>query len=295
MCRNKFYETVNNSKLIELNLERQYCLNLKNKSMKVFAKTLLAIFCTGIIFTSCTKNDISTPEDGITPAVRQQIAALGFNTNDITKVDEGYLVEGDILLTSENLQGIPTDKELIIAQEEHYRTTNLVSGTRTITVSLSSGAPSYFVTATDIAISRYNALPLRLKFQRVSSGGNIKIVLYYQVSNTLGSAGFPSGGNPYGTIQMNTYWYNSSTNTSYLGSIIAHEMGHCIGFRHTDYMSRQYSCGGSAYNEGSAGVGAIHISGTPTGPSANSWMLACSNGSNRPFTSNDKVALNNVY
>lgn len=234
-------------------------------------------------------------EAGIPSSVMQQISALGFNTTGVIKVDEGYLVEGDILLTEDNLSNLPTSQEMIVAQEEHYRTTNTVSGTRTITVSLSSGAPSYFITATDIAISRYNAENLRLNFQRVTSNGNIKIVLYYQVSNTLGSAGFPSGGNPYGTINMNTYWYNSGTNTSYLGSIIAHEMGHCIGFRHTDYMSRQYSCGGSAYNEGSAGIGAVHIPGTPTGPSANSWMLACSNGSNRPFTSNDKVALRYVY
>lgn len=263
--------------------------------MKLITKSILALFCAGSIFSSCEKSDMAKPDNGISPTAIQQIAALGFNTNDVKKVDDGYLVEGDILLTEENLSHLPTSQEMIVAQEEHYRTTNTVSGTRTITVSLSSGAPSYFVTATDIAIARYNAENLRLRFQRVSSNGNIRIVLYYQANNTLGSAGFPSGGNPYGTIQMNTYWYNSSTNTSYLGSIIAHEMGHCIGFRHTDYMSRQYSCGGSSYNEGSAGVGAIHIPGTPTGPSANSWMLACSNGSNRPFTSNDKVALNYVY
>lgn len=40
-------------------------------------------------------------------------------------------------------------------------------------------------------------------------------------------------------------------------------MGHCIGFRHTDYMNRSYSCRGSAVNEGSAGVGAVYIPGTP--------------------------------
>jgi len=27
-------------------------------------------------------------------------------------------------------------------------------------------------------------------------------------------------------------------------SVIAHEAGHCIGFRHTDCMDRSYSCGG---------------------------------------------------
>jgi hypothetical protein len=72
-------------------------------------------------------------------------------------------------------------------------------------------------------------------------------------------------------------------------------MGHCIGFRHTDYFDRSYSCGGAADNEGDGGVGAIHIPGTPTGASARSWMLACSDGTDRPFNADDKVALAYVY
>jgi hypothetical protein len=42
-------------------------------------------------------------------------------------------------------------------------------------------------------------------------------------------------------------------------------------------------------NEGSSGVGAIHIH-TPTGRSG-SWMLSCLAPPNRPFNNNDKTAL----
>ncbi|MES1160442.1 MAG: M57 family metalloprotease, partial [Bacteroidota bacterium] len=114
---------------------------------------------------------------------------------------------------------------------------------------------------------------------------------------TLGSSGFPSGGNPYNSIMMNTnaQAYGSNPNVLYVGSVIQHEMGHCIGFRHTDYMNRAYSCGGSAVNEGASNVGAILIPGTPSGPDANSWMLACSNGGNRTFNANDIIALNYLY
>jgi hypothetical protein len=99
---------------------------------------------------------------------------------------------------------------------------------------------------------------------------------------------------------MNTYHYSTgtdATNTNYIATIMAHEVGHCIGFRHTDYMSRRYSCG-SGGNEGqsSTGVGAVHIPGTPTKGDPNSWMLACIGSKvNRPFNSNDKVALNYLY
>ncbi len=263
--------------------------------MKLIKKTMIALLAVGA-FASCKKQTTAETTDTVSAAVQQKVAALGFNTTGIQKVAEGYLVEGDIILTENDLNGMPTSSELVYANEEHYRTTNLVTGLpRTLSVSISSGAPSYFSTALNTAIARYNALNLRLKFTRVTSGGQINVALFYQVSNTLGSAGFPSGGNPYPTISMNTYWYSSSTNVNYLASIIAHEMGHCIGYRHTDYMNRAYSCGGSAVNEGSAGVGAIYITGTPSGASANSWMLACSNGSDRPFTSADQTALRNVY
>ena len=157
------------------------------------------------------------------------------------------------------------------------------------------------VTATDAAIARYNAENLQLNFNRITQNANnnaadINIVVFYQVSNVLGSSGFPSGGNPYPQVQMNSYWYSASTSTNYMATIVAHEMGHCIGYRHTDYMNRKYSCGGRPQNEGSAGIGAVWIPGTPTGPDAGSWMLACiGSGVDRPFTSNDLVALNYVY
>ncbi|MEP5445232.1 M57 family metalloprotease, partial [Ekhidna sp.] len=79
-----------------------------------------------------------------------------------------------------------------------------------------------------------------------------------------------------------------------LATTIAHEMGHCIGFRHTDYMDRSFSCGGSYANEGAAGIGANHIPGTPTAPENGSWMLACSSG-DTPFSNNDKTALDYLY
>ena len=83
---------------------------------------------------------------------------------------------------------------------------------------------------------------------------------------------------------MTRGYYDNVSNINGLATTIAHEMGHCIGFRHTDYMDRSYSCGGAPDNEGDGGVGANHIPGTPTGPSANSWMLACgSPEGDRPF------------
>ncbi len=238
------------------------------------------------------------------------VKAAGFNSNWAEKTQDGnYLIEGDILLNKSQLQelaGVGSPTELIVANEEHYRTTNVVSlpgsGVRTITVRLGSGFPSYYSTGLDQALARYNALNLRIHFQRVTSGGDI--VISGRNLGTSGggcilgqSAGFPSSnGNPASGFTLST----SSCATSYLNTanrvdeVIAHEMGHCIGFRHTDYMNRS-SCGQNA-NEGTAGVGAIHIPNTPTTVtgSYNSWMMACTNN-NPAFSSADNTALNYVY
>jgi hypothetical protein len=276
--------------------------------MKRFALQLAVAGALSLTFTACKKDAKapSTAEAAVPDAVRAQIRALGFSDQDVKAVADGYLVEGDIVLSSAELQAAaPSTPELIYAQEEHYRTNNLVNtGTYpTIKVALNNSSSAHqavFSAALDEAIRRYNAEGLRVKFQRVTSGANSTVVAYYEVSNTLGSSGFPSStGAPYSQVKMNTYWYSTTTSTSninYIATIMAHELGHCIGFRHTDYMNRSYSCGGTATNEGSAGVGAVYISGTPTGPSAGSWMLACvGSGQNRPFTTADRTALNYVY
>lgn len=228
-----------------------------------------------------------------------KIAALGFSTAEVQRVDEGYLVEGDIILTEADLSRVSSSPNLVIADEEQYHTFNLVKALpRTITVSVSGSVPSGFLAAVDAAIGRYNAENLRITFQRVSSGGNIDITLV-KSRQYIASAGFPtSSGQPYSQIKYSTAYAGSNFSLNFKTTVIAHEIGHCIGFRHTDYMNRSFSCGGSPSNEGqtTTGVGAVHIDGTPTGPDPNSWMLAClSATTNRPFNANDKKALAFLY
>lgn len=276
---------------------------------KIFYSASIALLLTGSII-SCKKaptDDVNA--NALTKAEKDLVAAAGFNSNWAERTTDGsYLIEGDILLTTAQLQELVgvTPNELIVANEEHFRTTNVVSvpgtGQRTITVRLGSGFPSYYSTGLDQALARYNNLNLRIHFQRVTSGGNI-VISGANLGTSGGgcilgqASGFPTAsGNPSGGFTLST----SSCATTYISTankadeVMAHEIGHCIGFRHTDYMNRS-SCGQNS-NEGSAGVGAIQIPGTPgtvTG-TYNSWMMACTNN-NPAFSSADGVALNYVY
>lgn len=264
-----------------------------------------AVCFTALTFVACKKDTKTSPvNDEVSQATLSQIKAMGFSTDGVHKVDNGYLVEGDIVLTDENLSSTATSPTLLIAKEEQYRTTNLVKRLpRVITVSVTN-LPTVYSQATDEAIRRYNALGGQLTFVRATAGttGNIDIFGFNEGPSggyiTLGSSGFPtSGGDPYNQIKMNTnqYAYGTNPDLNYVASVIQHEMGHCIGFRHTDYMNRAYSCGGRRSNEGSAGVGAIQIPGTPSKPDAESFMLACSNGGDRSFNANDIIAMNYLY
>jgi hypothetical protein len=266
--------------------------------MKLNLNRLLTLGLSGtiILFAACKKSAKSTDE--ISPETISRIEALGFGTIGIQKVPQGYLVEGDIILTDENLRESPGTPNMIIAQEEQYRTFNLVTGLpRTITISVASNLPTSISNAVNAAIARYDAEGLRIDLNRLTSGtGNIHISAAPSGAGYIASAGFPtSSGNPHNSILFNTQYATWNSNT--LTSVLAHEIGHCIGFRHTDYMRRRYSCGyGGNEGQASNGVGAVHIPGTPTGPDPNSWMLACiGNGTDRPFNANDKTALAYVY
>lgn len=273
--------------------------------MKQIWKTLAVACLTAASLIACKKDakEAEVIKDEISQETLVKIEHLGFSSKNVQKTSDGYLVEGDINLTDELLNSTPEHKLLRVGDEEQYRTTNLVRNLpRTITVKVVNLGTA-FVSGTDLAISRYNALNLQLRFQRITSGtAGITIQGFNEGPSggyiTLGSSGFPtSSGNPYGTVQMNTNAaaYGSNPDVNYVGSVIQHEIGHCIGFRHTDYMNRAYSCGGSAVNEGASNIGAILVPGTPSGPDPNSWMLACSNGGNRTFNTNDRTALNYLY
>lgn len=256
---------------------------------------------------SATSEEISTV---MTQDEKALVAAAGFNSNWVEKrVDGNYLIEGDILLSKAQLkemQGTSPTHNFIVANEEHYRTYNIVTapatGSRVITVRLTDGFPAHYSTALDNALARYNSYGLRITFQRVSTGGDIVITAANLGTSgggcILGQAsGFPdAAGNPSKGFTLS----NSSCATDYLSTVdkadevIAHEIGHCIGFRHTDYKRRN-SCGpGSGESAGT--IGAVHIPGTPTNVSGsyNSWMMACTNGS-PIFNADDAIALKEVY
>ncbi len=233
-----------------------------------------------------------------TDEIVQNLRDAGFPESEISVRDSGeVLVGGDAvvsLVASREMAGVNPDGG--VNEFRQYRTTVLVADSiETICVDGSnmSGLNSI---ALNNALDNFNDLDLSFRMVRTqgSTAGCDAEILFEMVPGTGGLAGFPSRGIPYDSVTIGSSVANFGLPV--LTHLMTHELGHCVGFRHTDYFNRSISCntGGA---ESTTLHGAVHIPGTPTGAERNgSIMNACYNsGSTGIWTAADLTAIHALY
>jgi hypothetical protein len=255
-------------------------------------------FGIALLAVGCAPGDDHSDVDDRAAEITDNLLAAGFDESQIEVLENGMVrVGGDAEVTLE------ASREMAMNDEEdfrQYRTNNLVSkpssGTRKICLSATASlwSNSTYSNALNGAVSKLNSVAYPFVFERNGSGCWATINMY-AASGAGGQSGFPSGGYPYYEAYIGNTTHNYGQGT--VQHVIMHEIGHTMGFRHSDYYNRQISCGGSYYNEGSAGVGAVLISGT----SSTAWlggsvMNSCfRNGESGSWLGDDNAAWNTLY
>jgi hypothetical protein len=262
----------------------------------MFTRALvLAVGCT-FAFGCGAEPQMSSEEEN--QEIIDNLKQAGYVDADIMISDGRVFVQNDAEVSLEaSREMLETDG----GTQEQFRTTNQLAAN--ITVICINGAAftnAKFSDALNRAITNYNNEGLRFRMQRTTgstAGCSATIAARLLQGVTGGSAGFPTGGRPFNNINIGTGLQSAQFSVDVVEHVITHELGHTIGFRHSDFANRSISCGGQAVNEGQAGVGAILIPGTPSnavvgGSIMNSCFRSTENGE---FTASDRVALNALF
>ncbi|MFN3300379.1 MAG: M57 family metalloprotease, partial [Sediminibacterium sp.] len=259
---------------------------MKKPLFSTFFLSVLSI----LFFSSCHKQDrLEFNSIDI-----NKIKAMGFNTSSIIRFKEYYIVENDILIDGNNLNGLGMSK---VSQTSNSTlrpnqaiTNQPIVNKLSISISIDASVSSDWVTAITNAIQLWNSIPnFKLNFY-LSSNSNSDIQISYSSipGDEIAAGLFSNSGNVGNAIFIDPS--KSTIDAGHRQLIITHELGHTIGFRHTDLVSE-----GGQY---------LQIAGTY--PSNNTWpnpdpisiMNRMSNQTNflgRNFSRFDKIAIRNTY
>lgn len=157
---------------------------------------------------------------------------MGFNTTDIPVISQkgGYLVEGDIFFTTEEISGP-------IAKQRYVR---LITCKRSEKIKVKSTLGKKWDNQVNNAIKHWNDVNGSfLKLVRVTKNPNPNIIISFDKgrlpSNVAGRGEFPRNGKAGKEIVINLDFFKGKSNRkAKIRSTIEHEIGHNIGFAHTN-------------------------------------------------------------
>lgn len=281
---------------------------------------------------SCSKKEkdlqesTPKPEEKITEipsSLKEALTCLKFDTQGAKMQGDYLILENDIIISKKNLQ----DKiEAMAKADTSARTSQYALNPDAVLTWANSGGITYFidpsvnsipgfgaqwVTAILEGTTDWNNIPsCHVQFTRVMQAAGAELIFYADGSPLLPGCGqnlggnvvarsrYPEGGNIGAWISIND---NISAFFDYNGmvSTIRHEVGHALGFRHSDMYNRIDGGGNEGANStttcGQQVFGGNLLLATPD-RDLNSVMVSASDGfTNTPFNNFDIRAAQLLY
>jgi hypothetical protein len=266
-----------------------------------------------IFFFACKKNvsDPTSPE--LTTSqnnhLHERLIQLGFSASNIRDLGRYYLVEGDMLFDKEH-----TDMKLFedyfknqpkstVDQrgQRHWITPGIVSNYNIefMKMDISEnmfGSEIYeWRKSSATAMTHWAGISnTNINFVRYPGSQNMQGSRFITVvddagvlpNNVIAAAEWPTSGNPGFRIRVNLdFLSNQTVSEGQRVYNLVHEIGHCIGFRHSDLNNNTEPVNGATpVTTTSAGIDNLSV--MKAGTALNSW-----NG----FSSNDIIAAQTVY
>lgn len=214
---------------------------------KLFSGLLLSL---GVItsFISCQKDgdqiikgDQVQQKVGV--AIQEKISKLGLSGSSAVDMGSYYVVEGDIMLSKNLDVYFNGDSKLKQAQYTSLVTnTNAQNITVFVDPSIPTSGTDNWRDAVQAAISEWNnaGSAVRMTYTTSTPADIVISSDLNTLSNpVLAQGSFPSGGKPGPSIIINLDFYGDyQLSASQKKYNMVHELGHCLGFRHTNWRQQ---------------------------------------------------------
>lgn len=228
-----------------------------------------------------------------TDEVLTYIQSLGFKTADTKDMGNYYLVQGDIRFSKD----LSFKETASTGRTKQYSTGRLLDAANQPNIRiLIDGSLSTMSSEITTAIALWNGVTdSYVRFSIVTSGSYDIYMYDTYMYGACGAADFAYDGHAGPTVMIDEYFISVilGLSSSQKVSLVAHELGHAIGFRHTNWLD--LSEPEDAYYNG-LWYSAVHIPGTPTDNDSQSIMNGATCGTApTSLSTNDALAVATLY
>lgn len=195
------------------------------------------IFISILLNLSCDRYEIvvATDLNKISPEkilnIRNYILNLGFANSDIIENESNFVVEGDIGFSKFAQYPVFNPKKLETRQS--YQSLVNYNNQKNIKVRLDNSL-SFLANEVNVAINLWNSVGSNTKFSVVSVAENVLIRVCPSFVCGCGYGLYPVNGSPGTFIDLKNVATFTTLSFNKRVTVIAHELGHIVGLRHTN-------------------------------------------------------------